>query len=195
MAENDALSTFDFSKVTGGGLYLKFEAGKALTLRVLTVDPVVYNDEFEDKETGEISLNTRFAFIVYNFTDKKAQILQTTPNMAKKIGDLHKDPDFGSDIRKIDIKITPTGEKLQRRYDIQVLPNAQTLTKDMVEEAKAIDLDDQLKEKNGQRMSFFDPDKSTTPGHDKAAAIAEEIKNRNESFDEDEPINLDDIPF
>lgn len=190
MAEKDALSTFDFSKVTSSGLYVKFEAGKPLTLRVLTTDPVVFNNSFTDPKTGEESITTKFAFIVYNFTEDKAQILQASPNMANKIGQLHVDPDFGANIRNIDIKITPTGEKLQRRYDIQVLPNTRELTKEQIDAAKAIDLDAKVQ---GDRMSIFDPAKFE-PSEETKEAIKEEFGDEVEDIT-DEVTNLDDIPF
>lgn len=189
MSEVDALKGFDWNKVTGDGLFVKFEAGKPLTLRVLTVDPVVNTNEFKDQVTGEITLTTKFNFVVYNFTLEKAQVLSATPNMAKKIGELHLDSDFGSDIRKIDIKITPTGEKLMRRYDIQVLPMAKDLTNDMIKECSAIKLDEKIKD--GYRMSMYDPEKRNKNDLD----LAPEEKEAIIETIEDEPINLDDIPF
>lgn len=191
MAEADALSKFDFSKVTKPSLFVKFEAGKPLVLRVLTVDPVVSTQTFEDEKTGETSVNTKFGFIVYNFTDEKAQILSATPNMAKKIGELHVDEDFGANIRKIDIKISPTGEKLKRRYDIQVLPKTNELTNAQIKEAQAIDLDEKIE--GGSRMSLYDPkdfnkpEEKPTPAENDAEVEIEDIG--------DEPVNLDDIPF
>lgn len=195
MPEQDALSTFDFSTVGGSGLFVKFEAGKPLTLRVLTTDPVVANVAYEDKDTGETTVTTKFSFIVYNFTAGKAQILSASPSIARKIGELHVDPDFGANIKKIDIKISPTGEKLKRKYDIQVLLQAKELTSDMVKEAQAINLDDKVE---GDRMSLYEPPKTPltdqaeegptapTPGTPEDVVI-EDIG--------DEPINLDDIPF
>lgn len=193
MAEQDALSKFDFSKVTGGGLYLKFEAGKPLTLRVLTTDPVVFTNVFTDKVTGEESVTTRFAFVVYNFTDDKAQILQASPTMAKKIGELHVDPAFGANIKNIDIRISPTGERLQRKYDIQVLPKAQELTKEQIEAAKAIDLDERV---DGDRMSLYDPNNvPTIQTEDRDISLAATEKDVVINDIPDDPINLDDIPF
>ena len=193
MSEQDSLSTFDWGKVTGGGLYIKFEAGKPLTLRILTTDPVVSNDVYEDKETGEETITTKFAFICYNFTDKKAQILKATPNMARKIGELHVDPDFGANIKSIDIKISPTGEKLLRRYDIQVLPKTNTLTNEQIKEAQAIKLDEQIKD--GERMHMYDPDKKT--GLDKAREVAESLRPEEDTATafEDEELDISSIPF
>lgn len=196
MAEADALSKFDFGSVTSG-IFLKFEAGKPLTIRVLTTDPVVYQNEFEDKETGEMTLTTKFAFIVYNFTDGRAQILQATPNMAKKIGELHTDPDFGANIREIDIKISPTGEKLMRRYDIQVLPKATEMTAAQINEAKEIDLDEKMKDKHGTRMTYWDP-KKVKSGYEQAKEKAQALRGLDQEVAENESeteIDLNDIPF
>jgi hypothetical protein len=216
MAEQDALSSFDFNKFGGSGLFVKFRADIPLTLRILTTDPVISETEFTDKKTGEVNISTRFAFIVYNFTEERAQILQASPAMARKIGELHVDPDFGANIRKIDIKITPTGEGLERRYDIQVLPNARTLTAAQVAEAQEIDLDDKVKDSKG-RMSRWDQTGSTPAaaaagsGYDKAKAAASKLKKDDAPAEDDapapgtediviedigdEPINLDDMPF
>jgi hypothetical protein len=185
MSEQDALSTFDFNKVGGGGLFVKWEAGKPLTLRVLTTDPVVQQQEFEGDEGTQLS--TKFCFVVYNFTDGRAQILSATPGIARKIGALHVDPDFGSNIRKIDLKITPSGEKLTRKYDIQVLPTAKELTNDMIAEAQKIDLDAKIED--GSRMSLWTPpvakvvEEEAPPALDDVADVP------------DSPISLDDIPF
>lgn len=223
MSERDALRDMDkFNRMTGSGLFIKFRADVPLVLRVLTTDPVVSETEFTDRQTGEINLSTRFAFIVYNFTEEKAQILQASPAMARKIGEIHSDDDFGGNIRNVDIKITPSGESLERRYDIQVLPKPRTLTRDMVEEAKKIDLDKSVKNSKG-RMSDYDTEPvgtggsavgsggSDTPGYDSAKEKARGISKKDEPIEEDdtppanpdeviddigdEPINLDDIPF
>lgn len=222
MAEKDALGSFDFNKVGGGGLFLKFQSGQPVTVRVLTTDPIVSNKTFTDKKTGEISVSTRFAFIVYNFTEGKAQILQVGPSIAREFGKLHVDQDFGANIRKLDIKITPSGEGLERRYDIKVLQTAHDMTADQVNEAKAIDLDEKVE---GGRLSEYDADAakpvgnngsavgsggSSTPGYDAAKAKARSIGKKDDASEEDqppaktdpviddigdEPINLDDIPF
>lgn len=187
MSEADALSKFDFSKVTGGGLFLKFEPGVPVTLRVLTTDPVVSNETFEDRKTGEEVLSTKFSFIVYNWTDEKAQILKATAATAKRIGDLHVDPDFGANIKKIDIKVTPPNKGEIKAYEIQVLPNAKTLTTDQIKECAAIDLDEAVE---GDRMSLYDPAKYV-PKENMNQSPPDEVA---EVVDGEE-INLDDIPF
>lgn len=210
MSEEDALSKFDFSKVTGGGMFVKFEPGRSLVLRVLTVDPVVKNESYEDKRTGETVLSTKFNFVVYNWTDEKAQIWSATANTAKQIGALHKDEDFGADIRKIDVKITAPEKGQIKAYDIQVLPTAKALLNDQIKECAAIKLEEKVE--GGQRMSFYDPAKvkrteagralqaeyedTETSGYDKAKAVAEDIKNgASAAFDDEEDVDLNSIPF
>lgn len=185
MADQDALSGFDFSSFGGSGLFVKFQADKPVTLRVLTVDPVVQTQEFKDDKTGEITLSTKFCFIVYNFTEGKAQILSASPGIAKKIGEIHADPDFGANIRAVDIKISPTGESLRRKYELQVLQKTNEMTNKQIKEAQAIDLDKNVKD--GTRMSLWTQEKPKPSEDDGEDPGTED--------DEEEPINLDDIPF
>lgn len=191
MSDNDALANFDFTNVTKAGVYLKFEAGKPVVVRVLTTDPIIYNTSFEDKKTGETVVSTKFAWIVYNFTAKAAQVMQTTPNLAKKLQELHNDPDFGSDLKAIDLKITPPAPGEIKAYDVQVLPKAQELTQDHLKELKKIDLDKLFEDKGGIRMNSYDPKTF------KAASVQAEAEEADEVVEDvsDEPINLDDIPF
>lgn len=189
--EKDALSKFDFSTVTGSGLFLKFKADSPVTIRVLTTDPVVSNNTFTDPKTGEETLTTRFSFVIYNWTDERAQILSVSPTMAKKISEIHVDPDFGANIKKIDLKITPTGERLQRKYDIQVLPQARDLSNEQIQECKAINLEEKVE--GGYRMSVYDP-KNYKPTKKDADSFREEFGTTTEEH-MDDPIDLNDIPF
>ena len=197
MSEENAMKNFDWGTVTGGGLFLKFEAGKPVNLRVLTVNPVVNTSEFEDKVTGDVTVNTKFNFIVYNWTEKKAQILSASAAMARKLGELDSDVELtGGDIKTVDIRISPTGEKLNRRYDIQVLPKANELTNDIIKECAAIKLEEVIKD--GQRMSVYKP--SEKSGYDKAkearAALGVPEETPEVADEEiDEEIDLSSIPF
>lgn len=189
---SDPLANFNFDDVIPVGLFLKWEPGVPFKLRILTTDPVVYTNTYKDPVTGEEGEpSTKFAFTVYNFTKTRAQILQASPAMARKIGEIHKDPDFGSNVQKIDIKITPTGEKLERRYDIQVLPSTEAMTAAQITEARKIDLDAELAKNNTftQRMSLFNPAQQMAQ---KSPDFVPDVVVEDTT---DEPINLDDIPF
>jgi hypothetical protein len=204
MAEQDSLSNFDFGKVSKPGKFLKFEAGKPVTVRILTKDPVVQERVFTDKKTGEVNISTKFCFIVWNFTDERAQILSAGPSMAKTFQRIGTDPDFGSNLQKCDIKISPEGEMLDRVYDINVLRHSgseKEITKAMVDEAKELDLDNDVTEGNKGRLSQYEPN-GVKPGRPSQAnsdgvdePAPEEPDEVITDIDPDEPINLDDIPF
>lgn len=202
MAEQDSLSGFDFNKVSKPGKFLKWEAGKPVTVRILTKDPVVQERVFEGDD--ETRIDTKFCFIVWNFTDERAQILSAGPKMARTFQSIGTDEDFGANLQKCDIKISPEGEKLKRTYDINVLRhsgNEKPLTAAMVEEAKAINLDEDISEGNKGRLSQYEPTgvkpgaKNTKPADDvDQTPPPEELDEVIEDIG-DEPINLDDIPF
>lgn len=209
MAEQDSLSNFDFNRVSKPGKFLKFEAGKPVTVRILTKDPVVQERTYEGD--GDINISTKFCFIVYNFTDEKAQILSAGPSMARTFQRIGSDEDFGANLQKCDIKISPEGEKLKRVYDINVIRhsgNEKQLTTTMVDEAKQLNLDEDISDGNRGRLSRWEPT-GVKPGA-KAAAPQDGVDDEPqddgnqappEHPDEviedigDEPINLDDIPF
>lgn len=209
MAEQDSLSGFDFNKVSKPGKFLKFEAGRPVTVRVLTKDPVLQQREFTDKKTGEINLSLKFCFIVWNFTEERAQILSAGPNMAKTFQRIGTDIDFGQNLQKCDIKISPEGEMLDRTYDINVLRHSgseKPITTAMVDEARAIDLDVDVQDNKG-RLSKFEPN-GVKPGavaapSDGVDSIPEDDEDQTPPANPDvviedigdEPINLDDIPF
>jgi hypothetical protein len=191
MSEVDALSKFQFPKTKG--LFLSFSDGDEYRVRVLTTDPVVSTTEYENPKTGEITLSTKFAFIVYNFTAEKAQILNAGTTIAKEIQRLHQDEEWGANIKKMDIKISAEGEQLSRKYTITPLPNPKTLTNEQINECREIDLEAKIE--GGSRMSLYDPNKYEAKAiqSDDIGAVREALGNDDE--EESEPINLEDIPF
>lgn len=196
MAEQDSLSGFDFDSVSKPGKFLKFQAGKPVTVRVLTKDPVVQERVFEGD--GETNISTKFCFIVWNFTDEKAQIMSVGPSIGKTLQSVAKDEDFGANLQKCDIKISPEGEGKARVYTVNVLRhsgNEKSLTQAMIDEAKLINLDTDVKDNKG-RLSEFTP---STKKPEPAPAPQPTVKPKEEDVViediGDEPINLDDIPF
>lgn len=196
----DALSTF---KPTSG-LYLKFTDGDEIKLRILTLDPLVSEKSFENKSTGEVTLSTKYAFIVWNWSEEKAQVLEVGPGLLNRFVRIHQDEDLPA-LNKTDIKISATGEMLGRRYDVVVLPTSKELSKEAVKEAHNLKLEELVKDSKGRLSEFADELPSTelnsdTPGYDKAKATASNI-GKNEKLDTvedvnpDEEVNLNDIPF
>ena len=126
----DALAGYEF-KTSGGDLFTNFTSGETVKLRVLTVDPLIVLDKFG---------NTKFAFIIWNYNESKAQILNKGATVAKAIQALHLNKDWGNNIQAIDIGITATGEGMDTRYSVIPYPNSVTLSNDKIEEARKIDL-------------------------------------------------------
>lgn len=177
MAEKDALKEAKFGD-GGSDLFVTIKDGSPQKLRVLTLDPVVHVDKFA---------NTRYAFVVYNYTEGKAQILDKGASIAKQLAALHNDEDYG-DLNKVDIKITATGEGMETRYSVNVLPKTEELTVAQIKEAANLKLDDIIK--NGVRMSKVNEGEEV-PSPDDRQIEEDEVHEVNEN----EPVNLDDIPF
>lgn len=188
MAEVDALRDKEISS-GGGGLFVKFEQGKPLKLRVLTIDPIVSKDQWG---------GTKYAFIVYNHTEQKAQILNKGTSIANEIKKLHLDDDWGGNIQKIDIKIEAEGSGKDTKYTVNPVREAVELTQEQIKEARDIRLEDAVK--NGARLSTLESD-SDIPEYipnDDGGSESPNPKAKKEVVIEDiddEPVDLSDIPF
>lgn len=182
MAETDALKSYQFKEGGGGDLFVKIKEGSPQKLRVLTLDPLVHVDKFA---------NTRYAFIVYNYTESKAMILDKGTSIAKGLSMLHVDEDY-DDLNKIDVKISATGEGMETRYAINVLPKTETLTTDQIKECAKLNLEDIIK--SGTRMSAINDGEPMPTAEEEPVAGEDEVH----EVDDEKPISLDDlnnIPF
>ena len=166
----------------GGGLFTSLTDGSPVKLRVLTIDPMVSKDKWG---------GTKFAFIVWNYTEDKAQILNKGISIAKEIRRLHLDEDYGANIQKMGVKITTTGQLKETKYSVDPLPNVDELTKEQVAEAKKIRLEDAIK--LGQRYSKINSvDELESPEE-----VITEVEETQDVVidDDDEDVDLSDIPF
>lgn len=175
---SDPLANFKFDN--GSGLYLKEYPAK---VRVLTTDPLVHvNPKYG---------STKFAFVVYNHTAGKAQILDAGAMITQEIQRLHTDEDYGANIQKIDIKIDRQGEGKETRYTVTPLPNAVSLTNEQVAEARDINLSEKVE--NGVRMSEINSGEKTLTQWD-IHDIAQDLDIAPDDID-DKPIDISEIPF
>lgn len=185
----DALSTYTPSS----GTFLRINSGEPVKIRVLTLNPGVIESSGVNT-AGEEWTRTQYAFVIWNWDAKCAQIWTTTPGNLNKLTTIHRDPDLDA-INKIDIKVSATGEMLEKRYEIMPLPKSGDITQSIVDQSSKLKVED-LKGYKG-RLSEVDSERQS--GYAKAKAKAAELKPEQEDevveFDEDEPINLDDIPF
>jgi len=181
----DALKNLTFNEGGGSGdLYVGFEAGKSVKLRVFTTNPVVHMDKYG---------NTRYAFVVWDYEAGKAKILSKGASIARPIAELHSDDDYGADITKQDIKIIPSGDGMERRYNIQVLPKPNNLSSESLDELKKLEEKLDSIVKNGIRAERYN--EGERPEAVAANSGDEQFPGDNDyqGDESDEPINLDDI--
>ena len=81
-----------------------------------------------------------WAMVVWNYEDKKVQILEITQRgIQKAIRALTKSKGWG-DPKNYDISVMKSGEKLQTTYEVMPIPPA-PLDKEIVKKYKALDID------------------------------------------------------
>lgn len=182
MAEENALKNAKF----GGGLYLKDFPAK---IRVLTRDPMVYTDSFA---------GTKYVFAVYNLDEDKVQILDKGPGFAKRFQEIDSDPDFGEDIRHIDVKIKTNGKSgMDIRYNIDPVGSPSDLTKEQVAKImeEGFDLAEKVQKNNPNAMRLSEinggaklpPADEVKPSDTKPDVVVEDIP--------EGEVNLSEIPF
>lgn len=200
----------------GGGLFLKLADGEEVKVRIVSL-PVIFENEF--KIGDEVSLSTRFAFVIWNHEIDKAQIWQTNAaTYGQQISPLLDDDEYG-DWRKYDMKIKRTGEKAQTRYHLRPGVKRYDLTEEQIAETDKIDIITTIKKSDSASKVMWlsdyrelEQEAKEGKGIDKARARATRIKNKpkavsaNEGGDDEEedtviedigdgPINMEDIPF
>jgi hypothetical protein len=126
----DGLSNLQFKESNSESNFIKFVAGTPVKLRVFTTNPTIHINRYGKEQ---------ISFAVWNWDEDKAMILSKGPSIARQISHLHNDEDFGADITKLDIKIMPTGEDMNREYSVNVLPKAQDISEEQIEALKELD--------------------------------------------------------
>lgn len=169
----------------GSGSYMKFEPNKEVRVRILS-DPAIFDNDYQ----GKVSI--KYAWLVYNFTDEEVQIMQLPKTGYRSLASIAADADYGNPMEEdYDLKITRTGERQQTKYNVIPVKAKAEVPEDAKEEAGDIDLIKRLE---------------ASPNSDNAAWLFDEIdgkrpktaEKKEESqteADDDEPINLDDIPY
>lgn len=186
MAETDALSGAKF----GSSLWLTDFPAR---IRVLTRDPMVYNDSFG---------NTRYAFAVYNVDIDKLQILNKGSGFAQRFQEINADPDFGNDIRKIDVKITTNGRQGKDiRYTITPIGAPHDLLPEVIQYIRdnGFDLAEKIRRNNPAALRLSEvnagakvPDTQESelqPSNTAQDVVIEDVPDNMDNFD------LNDIPF
>ena len=200
-------------KSEGSGLYLKLADGEEVKVRLMSL-PVIFENEFKMGE--EVSLSTRFGFIIWNHDFNKAQVWVTNAaTYGQQISPLLDDDEYG-DWREYDVKIKRTGEKAQTRYHIRPGVKRYELSEEQKKACDNLDLITLIKKSDSASKVMWlseyreleeKAESGDISGIEKARATSQRIKNKpsavsaNEGEDVvvedigDEPINMDDIPF
>lgn len=173
MNDQDALGGAKF----GGGLYLKDFPAK---IRVLTLDPMVYNDpKFA---------TTHYVFIIFNLEEGKVQIWDTTGGNASALQAIHLDPDFGGNLRGIDVKVLTNGKQgKERRYTIQTVGAPHNLTQEQLEIIRdnPINLEEKVRSRNPGALRLSDINSGKKLSSEESIPVVED----------DDDIDLSQIPF
>lgn len=194
---SDALSTFK----PKSGPYLKFNDGDEIKLRVLTLDPLVTEKTFTDKNTGDVTISTKYAFVVYNWSEERAQVMEVGPGLLNRFVKIHQDQDL-PELNKADIKVSATGEMLARRYDVVVLPTSKDMPQEAIKQAASLKLEELVSDSKGRLSQLSNPDELPVTQVEDEKSLGDEFRNKHKDTPDnvvtdigDEPVNLDDIPF
>ena len=168
---SDPLAGLEFKEGNSESNFIKFKAGEAVKLRVFTTNPTIHVNNYGKEQ---------ISFAVWNWTEDKPMILSKGPSIARQVSNIHRDEDFGSDITKVDIKITPTGEGMDREYSVNVLPKSTDINDE--QEKSLVELD-------GKLDAIF-------KGSVRAEAYNNGVKPRNMNAEvEGEEVDLSTLPF
>jgi hypothetical protein len=179
-------SVYQTHKPAGGGdsLFLKLKDGESVKIRIAS-EPAVYTPEFD----GNVS--TRYAWVVFNRNEKKAQVFSQGVSVFRQLADLVEE---WGEPTSFDLTIKRTGEMLETRYSVTPAPKSVDLTAEEQAECEKIDL---LAAVKGSWLSDFE-EGAPMSGYDKAKAQRAKLDGEPELTDEDAPLSDDDlanIPF
>lgn len=171
---------------SGGDLYLKLKDGDSVKLRIAS-EPAIFTNEFPQQD-GSVKITERFAWVVFNRNENKAQVYAAGKSVYGQIADL---VDEWGDPQEFDVTIKRSGEGLETKYGVVPSPKSVDLTKEELAEVKAVDL---LKATGGRWLADFANDGEMPEPRSKAP---EKDPTEPEITDKDmqEEISLDDIPF
>lgn len=115
-----------------GGLFLKLEEGDAVKIRIAS-QPYIFNNEYK----GQVS--TRYAWVVYNYDQERAQIFHQGVTGYRTIANLASDPDWG-DPSGFDVRVSRHGLGTDTKYNITPLPSKADLDDKQTSAVNEVDL-------------------------------------------------------
>lgn len=173
----------------GGGLFLKLNDGDTVKVRLYS-DPVYFDSEFKG------NLSARFAWVIWNHDEEKAQIWATNGATYNSIKDLVLDEEYG-DPSEYDIKITRTGTEQQTRYSIRPGTQRYVLTTEQLQACKGVDIIEKIDKSDSTQHVMWLEEHREQKANPETPSKEVGTKNKDTVIEDisDQPINLDDIPF
>ncbi len=143
-------SIYQTHKPAGGsdGLFLDLKDGDRAKIRVAS-EPAISSNQYKDPDTGEVTLSTRYSWVVWNRDEKKAQVLSKGASVFKQFAAL---VDDWGDADNYDCTLKRDGQMLATRWTITPSPKSVDLTKEEQAECDKVDL---LKVTKGQWLKDF----------------------------------------
>lgn len=165
-----------YTPPTGGGMFVTIKDGENVKLRLVS-EPYIFQEEFQQTE----KFSTKYAWVVYNYDDKKGQIFKQGVKVYKAIAALAVDEDWG-DPTNYDIRVSREGSDKQTAYHITPLKKS-NLDAKILEETGKVDLKKVIS--NAIPLSQV-LDGAAVPTQEKNDVVPTEV---------DDEVNLADIPF
>jgi hypothetical protein len=199
------MSIYDTHKPkSNGGTYLKLNDGDTVRLRIAS-EPVIF-ESISDRD-GKETVTTRYAWKVWNQIDATAQILQQSATFFRTIASLAQDEEWG-DPTGYDIKITRSGANFNdTTYTVNPSPNREPLSAEALQALEGLDTITMIEASPFSQHVFWlsDFEKGTSTIAPKAKAQpSKEVAKEDVTIQDmqremgtlnDDPVNLDDIPF
>ncbi|MDQ0923307.1 hypothetical protein QF038_001815 [Pseudarthrobacter sp. W1I19] len=160
--------------------YFKLDDGKTAKIRVCS-EAFVYTDEYKGK------VSTRYAWVIWNFTEEMAQVWQASVTSFKAVQALAVNEEWG-DPTQYNINITREGTGKETTYAITPSPNRNPLTVEQSDAAANLDLFEVVE--NAIPLSQLVDEGTELPVPAKRTE-----RDNIPTDDQVTKINIDDIPF
>lgn len=179
------------------GLWFKVAGGDSKKIRLVS-EPAIFESTSKPDANGEVKISTRYAWVIWNQTDSRAQILQQSATFFNTVKAHATDEDWG-DPTGYDFKISREGNNFNdTKYTVTASPNRDILSIEAVAACKEIDLLQRLRDSDyAQRVMWLrDWDaQSKQPAPAQEDDMTPPAKPDDIIIDDGAPVNLDDIPF
>lgn len=163
------MSIYSTHKPSGGtdGLFLDLSDGEKAKIRVAS-EPAISTNEYKDPDTGEVTLSTRYSWVVWNLDEKKPQVLSKGASVFKQFASL--EDDWGEPTNYT-ATIKRDGQLLATRWTLTPSPKSVDLTEEELAECAKIDL---LKAVKGNWLKDFADTEWVAPPHEDSDAPVED---------------------